>query len=216
MTFSIVARSANDEWHGVAVASAHMCVGALVPAARAGIGLATQGFPHLGHHVDGLALAVDGMAPTDILAALLDGDEERELRQVGLVGDGPGVAFTGDACSEWSGHRVGADVAVLGCDLEGPEVIADVYDTWVSHDTDGAFAVRLLTALRAGQDAGGDNRGIRSAGLLVVGPGLGYGGVGDVVVDLRVDDHDDPLFELARLLEAYAATFGSPGPVEPG
>lgn len=213
MTFSIVARSPNGAWHGVAAASAHICIGALVPAARGGAGLASQGFVNLSHRERLGEAAGD---PAGVLAALTVGDELAARRQIGLVGAvGEGVAYTGPDAPGWAGHRVGDGFAVQGCDLAGAEVLEAVAEAWLAGTPEEAFAVRLLAALAAGDEAGGDRRDVRSAALVVAGEGLGYAGIGDVMVDLRVDDHDNPLPELRRVLGAYENAFGSPGPVEP-
>src|SRR5690606_16533240 len=123
-------------------------------------------------------------------------------RQVGIVDmDGVAASHTGPACHDWAGGIVGDGYAIQGNILTGPEVVEAMEQAWAASDPDAPLADRLLAALRAGDDAGGDRRGRQSAALLVVREGAGYGGHDDVAVDLRVDDHATPIPELARLLE---------------
>ncbi|GAA1413443.1 DUF1028 domain-containing protein [Catellatospora coxensis] len=217
MTFSIVARSADGVAHGVAVASKFLAVGAAVPAAEAAVGaLATQSYANLAYRPQGLALLRTGTAAADVVAGLTAADPERESRQLGVVGrTGDGATYTGTGCHGWAGGRTGDGYAIQGNILTGPEVAAAMETAWLASDpADGAagLARRLLAALRAGDGAGGDRRGRQSAALYVVAPGEGYGGTGDVVFDLRVDDHPDPCAELSRLLDIHTLLFGKPDP----
>lgn len=213
MTFSIVARSTDGRSHGIAVASRFLAVGALVPAAEAGVGaLATQSLANLAYRPQGLALLRTGVDPAGVVAGLTAADPGRDDRQLGVVGaDGPGATYTGSACEPWAGGFAGDGYAVQGNILAGPEVAERAREAWLASDPDLPLARRLLAALRAGDAAGGDRRGRQSAALYVVGTGLGYGG-SDIGVDLRVDDHPDPCAELARLLDLHALYFSRPDP----
>ncbi|TDC42325.1 DUF1028 domain-containing protein [Micromonospora sp. KC213] len=213
MTFSIVARCADGRRHGVAVASRFLAAGALVPAAEARVGaVATQAHANLAYRQQGLALLRTGVAAVDVVAGLVAADPGRDDRQLGVVGTGGvGATWTGPACRPWAGGQAGDGWAVQGNILAGPHVLDAVRDAWLG----GAalpFAQRLLAALRAGDQAGGDRRGRQSAGLLVVERHGGYAGTGDEVVNLRVDDHPDPVTELGRLLDIHTTMFGRPDP----
>lgn len=211
MTFSIVARSGPA--FGIAVASKFLAVGAVVPAAEAGVGaVATQADANLRYHPQGLALLRTGVQPADVVAGLVATDHERAHRQVGIVGpEGPGTTYTGEECLDWAGGTAGDGYAVQGNVLTGPEVIEAMESAWLS-SPDSALARRLLAALTAGDAAGGDRRGRQSAALYVVSPGAGYGGGSDVACDLRVDDHPDPVGELRRLSDIHELLFGTPDP----
>lgn len=214
MTFSIVARSADGKAHGVAVASKFLAVGAVVPAAEAGVGaLATQSYANLAYRPQGLMLLRTGVSPSDAVAGLTAADPGRAQRQLGVVGpDGEGATYTGDACHAWAGGLTGHGFAVQGNILTGPGVVEAMRDAWLASEVGAPLARRLLAALRAGDDAGGDRRGRQSAALLVVEAGQGYGGTSDVIVDLRIDDHCDPCAELARLLDIHSLLFDKPDP----
>jgi len=215
MTFSIVARSADGASLGVAVASRFLGAGAAVPAALADVGaVATQSYANLAYRPQALALLSTGMAATETVKALIAGDAGPvDHRQVGVVGTvGDGATFTGSACHDWAGGVAGDGYAIQGNMLAGAQVVDDMEDTWLSEAGQSRLAYRLLAALRAGDEAGGDRRGRQSAALLVVAKGMGYGGTSDVVVDLRVDDHPDPVTELARLMEMHTLYFEHPDP----
>ena len=205
MTFSIVARSihpsGDPEW-GVAVASKFLAVGNAVPAAVAGIGaIATQAAANVSFKAIGLSLLDEGATAQVALDRMLEDDDQRAHRQVGIVGiDGPGATYTGAECFDWAGGYAGDDVAIQGNILVGPEVVDAMRTSWDA-SAGQPLARRLLSALTAGDGAGGDRRGRQSAALLVVREGAGYGGGDDVAVDLRVDDHTSPVTELARLLD---------------
>ncbi len=203
MTFSIVARSADGQSWGVAVASKFLAVGSAVPAAVAGVGaIATQADANVAYKGLALAHLDDGATAPVALQRLLEDDEGRDHRQVGLVDvDGAAASHTGVACLDWAGGRTGEGYAVQGNILTGPEVVEAMERALLDSDPEAALAHRLLAALAAGDGAGGDRRGRQSAALLVVRDGAGYGGLDDLAVDLRVDDHPDPVSELARLLE---------------
>ncbi|MFE9690814.1 DUF1028 domain-containing protein [Micromonospora sp. NPDC005806] len=213
MTFSIVARSADGLLHGVAVASKFLAAGALVPAAAAEVGaVATQAHVNLAYRGQGLALLRSGVAATDVIAGLVAADPGRDDRQLGVVGaTGDGATWTGPRCHPWAGGQAGDGWAAQGNILAGPQVIDAIRDAWLG-GTELPFPQRLLAALHAGDRAGGDRRGRQSAGLLVVQRRGGYAGTGDELVDLRVDDHPDPVTELGRLLDIHTMLFGKPDP----
>lgn len=215
MTFSIVARSADGSVHGVAVASKFLGVGAAVPAALADVGaVATQSYANLAYRPQALTLLGTGATATGTVQALIAGDGGPvSHRQVGVVGvAGSGATFTGDQCHPWAGGVAGDGYAIQGNMLAGPQVVADMEAAWLAGADRPRLAYRLLDALRAGDLAGGDRRGRQSAALLVVAKGMGYGGTSDVLADLRVDDHPDPVAELARLLELHTLYFERPDP----
>ncbi|MET1059913.1 MAG: DUF1028 domain-containing protein [Nocardioides sp.] len=202
MTFSIVARSADGESWGVAVTSKFLAVGSAVPAAVAGVGaIATQADANVAYKGLALAHLDTGATASEVVQALIEQDEGRDHRQVGIVdADGGAAQYTGHQCLEWAGGRTGDGYAVQGNILVGPEVVEAVEEHWLANP-DEPFARRLVGALQAGDDAGGDRRGRQSAAVLVVREGAGYGGLDDIAVDLRIDDHEDPCGELARLLD---------------
>jgi uncharacterized Ntn-hydrolase superfamily protein len=214
VTFSIVARSADGQTLGVAVASKFLAVGAMVPAAEAEVGaVATQAYANLAFRPQGLALLRTGVSPVDVVAGLTAADPGRARRQLGVVGaTRDGATFTGDACPEWAGGTAGDGFAIQGNILAGPRVVDAMRAAWLASATEPSLGRRLMAALRAGDTAGGDRRGRQSAALLVVAKGAGYGGRGDVGVDLRVDDHRDPVAELGRLIEVHALLFDRPDP----
>ena len=215
MTFSLVARSADGSQWGVAVASKFLAVGAAVPGARWGVGaIATQSFANLAYRPDGFALLSEGRTAQETLDALVAGDDLREQRQAGIVDrDGAAATFTGSQCNGWAGGRTGDGWAAQGNILTGSEVVDALADAFAG--TAGSLATRLTTALLAADRAGGDKRGRQSACVLVVSEAGGYGGGSDVLVDLRVDDHPDPVPELARLLDLHTLYFGKPESVLP-
>ena len=201
MTFSIVARSADGESWGVAVASKFLAVGSVVPAAVAGIGaIATQAEANVSWKAEALSLLDEGVPASETMHRLVDADDKRDHRQAGLVDAvGGSATHTGRECLSWAGGIAAPGVAVQGNILSGPDVVEAMKRAWDS-GTELPFAHRLLAALGAGDAAGGDRRGRQSAALFVVREGAGYGGGDDVAVDLRVDDHADPVGELTRLL----------------
>lgn len=211
-TFSIVAHDPAENAWGVAVASKFLAAGAVVSWARAGAGaVATQAFARVSAGPQGLELLAAGLSADETLERLLRDDPQRAHRQIGLVdAQGRAAAFTGEECFPWAGHRLGRGYACQGNILTGPETLdamAVAFET-----TSGELAERLLAALRAGDAAGGDRRGKQSAALLVVKPGGGYGGDNDRYLDLRVDDHPDPVNRLAELLDLHRLYFGSTPP----
>ncbi|MGH2642162.1 MAG: DUF1028 domain-containing protein [Actinomycetota bacterium] len=206
MTFSIVAADPDAGDWGVAVASKFVSVGAVVPWAKAGVGaVATQSWANTSFGPEGLGLMADGASAADALGALVDGDQGRADRQVGVVDAARRAAtFTGPGCMEWAGGATGRGFAAQGNILVGEQVVDAM--SAVFSETDGDLCDRLLAALLAGDAAGGDRRGRQSAALLVVREGGGYEGRNDRYIDLRVDDHPDAPRELTRLFDVYDAT----------
>jgi uncharacterized Ntn-hydrolase superfamily protein len=202
MTFSIVARSEDGESWGVAVASKFLAVGSAVPAAVAGVGaIATQADANVAYKGLALAHLDDGATASVALIRLLEEDDKREERQVGIVDvDGGAASHTGHACLDWAGSLTGDGYAIQGNILTGEDVVLAMETAWKTSDPEAPLAQRLLEALTAGDSAGGDARGRQAAALLVVKDGAGYGGLDDIAVDLRVDDHEAPIPELTRLL----------------
>jgi len=226
MTFSIVARSADGQSWGVAVASKFLAVGSAVPAAVAGVGaIATQADANVAYKGQALAHLDDGATASVALQRLIEDDEGRDHRQVGIVDvDGNAASHTGPACLDWAGSVTGDGYAIQGNILTGSEVVEAMEAAWLASPENASLARRLLEALAAGDAAGGDSRGRQSAALLVVEDGAGYGGLDDIAVDLRVDDAascgGEPIPELARLLglsELYltASTEDEKVPVTP-
>lgn len=203
MTFSIVARSADGESWGVAVASKFLAVGSAVPAAVAGVGaIATQADANVAYKGQALAHLDDGATASVALQRLLEEDDGRDERQVGIVDvDGNAASHTGHACLDWAGSVTGDGYAIQGNILTGEDVVTAMETAFLASDEEAPLARRLMAALAAGDAAGGDSRGRQSAALLVVREGAGYGGGDDIAVDLRVDDHTTPIEELERLLE---------------
>jgi uncharacterized Ntn-hydrolase superfamily protein len=206
VTFSIAAADLEAGDWGVAVASKFPCVGAVVPWAVARVGaVATQAWANTSFGPDGLRRMGDGDDAEEALRRLLDDDEGREDRQVGLVDASGGAAtFTGGRCMDWSGGVTGDGFAAQGNILAGEQVVAELARAFT--ETDGDLCDRLLAALLAGDAAGGDRRGRQSAALLVVREGGGYEGRNDRYIDLRVDDHPEAPRELARLFDVWDAT----------
>jgi uncharacterized Ntn-hydrolase superfamily protein len=213
-TFSIVAHDAHEASWGVAVASKFLAVGAVVPYARAGVGaVATQSLANLTYGEEGLSLMGQGLTAAEALQRLTAADEGRELRQAGLVdARGRAATFTGGGCMPWAGGLTGDGFAVQGNILAGEAVILSMAEAF--ERATGELADRLHAALLAGDRAGGDRRGRQSAALLVVKPGGSYGGYSDRYLDLRVDDHADPVPELGRLLALHHLFLGESRPEE--
>lgn len=216
MTFSIVARTSDGQSYGVAVASKFLAVGAAVPAAEVAIGaIATQATANLAYRPQGVALLRHGATAAQTVAGLIAADPGRKTRQLGVVGvSGDGATFTGDECNAWAGGCSGDGYACQGNILTGPDVVAELERAWLAGSPDAPLATRLLAALAAGDAAGGDRRGRQSAAVYVVSPAAGYGGGSDVAVDLRVDDHPEPIPELRRLLSLHELYFGRPDPTQ--
>lgn len=199
-TFSIVAFDPKTGDLGIAVASKVLAVGAIVPYAQAKVGaIATQAFANTTYGPRGLMLLKKGLTPQQALERLLKADKDRDYRQVGIV-DAKGriATYTGKKCLPWAGHVVGKGYAVQGNILAGEQVVKAMARAF--EEAKGELAERLMAALEAGEAAGGDSRGKQSAALLVVREKGGYAGFDDRYIDLRVDDHPEPVKELRRLL----------------
>src|SRR4051794_1845406 len=203
MTFSIVARSTDGESWGVAVASKFLVVGAIVPAAVAGVGaIATQADANVAYKGLALSHLDEGATASVALQRLLEEDDKHDDRQVGIVdAEGGAATHTGHGCLAWAGGVTGDGYAIQGNILAGDFVVEAMRDAFEATDGDEPLARRLPAALAAGDDAGGDRRGRQSAALLVVREGAGYAGGDDIAADLRVDDHPNPVTELSRLLD---------------
>jgi len=212
MTFSIVARDTQTGELGIAVQSKFLAVGSVVPWARAGIGaIATQSWANTTYGPRGLELLASGVPAGEVLTHLTQNDDGRALRQVGIVGvNGVPATYTGNECFPWAGGHVGEDYTCQGNILVGEETVLAMARTF--EETAGALCDRLVVALAAGQAAGGDSRGQQSAALLVVREGGGYGGFNDRCIDLRVDDHPQPIDELQRILQLHKLYLSPPDP----
>ncbi|MBX3063000.1 MAG: DUF1028 domain-containing protein [Anaerolineae bacterium] len=208
MTFSIVAYSRDEQAWGVAVASKFLAAPAVVSWARASAGaVATQAFAKVSFGADGLALMAGGLSAEEMLAKLLSTDEDAEDRQVGVVdAKGNAAAHTGEDCFDYKGHLVGEGFTCQGNILVGRQVLEEMAAAYRS--ASGELADRLIVALLAGDRAGGDRRGRQSAGVLVVKENGGYGGDNDRYIDLRVDDHPDPVMRLRELAKLHHLYFG--------
>jgi uncharacterized Ntn-hydrolase superfamily protein len=211
-TYSIVGADPEAGECGVAVQSKFLAVGAFVPWARGGVGaVATQAFAEITYGHRGLDLLAAGASPEQAIERLVSSDEMREHRQVGVVAaDGKSATFTGSDCFEHATGIAGDNFAAQGNILTSPDVPEAMASTFTT--TGGNLATRLLAALVAGQDAGGEKRGMESAALLVVRPGGGYGGNHDRWLDLRVDHSDSPIDDLGRLFELHTLYFGRTSP----
>jgi uncharacterized Ntn-hydrolase superfamily protein len=205
-TFSIVARDPEQNAVGVAVQSKFVSVGSVVPFASADAGaIATQSFANVAYGPDGLDLLREGHSAEDVIEELTASDDQSPERQVGVVGqDGSIGAFTGDECFEYAGDVQGEHYTVQGNILENRETLSAMADTYES--TAGGLPERLIAALHAGNETGGDRRGEQSAALYVAKPGGGYDGANDRWIDVRVDDHDRPIDELERVFRVYDVT----------
>jgi uncharacterized Ntn-hydrolase superfamily protein len=205
-TFSIVAVDREAGEVGCAVQSKYFSVGSVVSWARAGVGaVATQAAGVAVYGPRALDELARGASPDEAIERVLADDDERETRQLGVVAaDGRAAAYTGAACNEWAGHRTGAGYAVQGNILAGAAVVDDMARAF--EETDGPLVHRLVAALDAGQAAGGDRRGQQSAAVVV--ERLHAGGETregiDRVCDLRVEDHEQPIAELRRLVGIWA------------
>ncbi|WLD93136.1 DUF1028 domain-containing protein [Alkalihalobacillus sp. AL-G] len=206
-TFSIVGYDPKTEELGIAVQSKFIGVGSVVPWAKAGIGaVATQSYANTSYGPQGLEYMASGKTAEETIKLLTEPDEERELRQVGVVdANGNAATFTGNDCYDWAGGRTGHHNAAQGNILVSQETVDAMGETF--ERTEGTLAERLLKALDAGQQAGGDSRGKQSAALLIVREEGGYGGFNDRAIDLRVDDHPEPIKELIRIHDLHQLYF---------
>jgi uncharacterized Ntn-hydrolase superfamily protein len=194
MTWSIIARDHATGQLGIAVATRFFAVGARVPHIAAGFGgIATQALTNPYYGIDGVRLLREGRAPRDIVDGLTAADPGRDSRQLHIMDAGGRIAaHTGSECVDWCGHIEGTGFSIAGNMLAGARVLDETAQTYAAK-AQLPFARRLIAALRAGEAAGGDKRGRQSAAVLI------YGDEEWSTLDLRVDDHRDPLGELERL-----------------
>jgi uncharacterized Ntn-hydrolase superfamily protein len=194
MTWSIIARDSSTGQFGIAVATRFFAVGARVPYIAAGHGgIATQALTNPYYGIDGLKLLREGRSPGDIVKTLIAADSGRESRQLHILDAGGRIAsYTGSECVDWCGHVAGNGFSIAGNMLAGAQVLDDTATAYVANEK-LPFAQRLIAAMRSGEAAGGDKRGKQSAALLI------YGEEEWSDLDMRVDDHADPLAELGRL-----------------
>jgi uncharacterized Ntn-hydrolase superfamily protein len=213
-TFSIVAYDPGRQEWGVAVQSKFLAVAAVVSWARVGAGaVATQSYANLSYGPDGLDMMSQGVAADEVLAKLTAKDEEKDLRQVGVVDkEGRAAAFTGQGCYDWAGHIVGDGFTCQGNILVPGTIEAMVAKYVAVRGREGELVDWLVAALDAGQAAGGDSRGRQAAGVLVVRENGGYGGKTDRYLDLRVDDDPYPIRKLERLVQMHHLFFGQVNP----
>jgi uncharacterized Ntn-hydrolase superfamily protein len=208
-TYSICACDLDAGQWGVATQSKFLAVGSIVPWAAPQVGaIATQAYANPRYGPRGLALLGEGLSADEVVERLTAEDDGRAIRQLGVVdGQGRGATFTGAECMAWAGGRVGDGYAAQGNILVSGETVDALAVTFES--TAGTpLVTRLLDCLDAADAAGGDSRGRQSAALLVVERDGGYAGLSDTLVDLRVDDHEDPLGELRRLHAIHDDLFG--------
>ena len=194
MTWSIIARESATGRFGIAVATRFFAVGARVPHIAAGFGaVATQALVNPYYGIDGLRLLRAGKSPRDAIELLKAGDSGHASRQVHVMdASGRIAAYTGPECVDWCGHVEGVGFSIAGNMLAGARVLDDTAAALMA-DASLPFAQRLIVAMRAGEAAGGDKRGKQSAALLI------HGSEEWSDLDLRADDHTDPLGELERL-----------------
>ncbi|HTY07785.1 MAG TPA: DUF1028 domain-containing protein, partial [Candidatus Edwardsbacteria bacterium] len=197
-----------EEW-GVAVQSRFLAVGAVVPYAQAGIGaIASQAWGNPNFGPQALELLSAGISADSAMKVILAADTSREYRQVGIVdGKGNAATFTGKLCQSWAGGITGKGFCVQGNILAGDSVVKGMAAAF--EVSAGPLSHRLIAALYGGQKYGGDKRGMQSAAILVVSKDGGYSGFDDRMIDLRVDDHKEPIKELERLLVLHEKTFGA-------
>ena len=196
MTWSIIAHEATTGMVGLAVSTCAFAVGARVPSIETGIGVvASQSFVNPFYGPQALALLKQGASAQEAVDAITTADEGRSQRQVHIMDNHfRFAAYTGDGCVDWCGHLIRDTFSVAGNMLAGPQVIEQTADFYAAHP-ELPFAQRLLLALKAGEDAGGDKRGKQSAALLI------HDQEDYAYLDIRVDDHADPLAELIRVEE---------------
>jgi uncharacterized Ntn-hydrolase superfamily protein len=212
-TFSLVAKDPNSHDLGVVVASKFLAVGSVVPWVRAGVGaVATQSYANTSFGVYALGKLQAGEDIASIASAFAAADPEQQSRQYGVVAaNGNSYSFTGSECHPWAGGRSGQNYAAQGNLLAGAEVVDALAETFLAR-SDLPFPERLLESLKAADACGGDARGRQSAALYVARASGGYAGFNDRYIDLRVDDHPSPIFELGRLLGIHRLLFERPDP----
>ncbi|HEY7178924.1 MAG TPA: DUF1028 domain-containing protein [Gaiella sp.] len=209
-TYSLCACDlAAGQW-GVATQSKFLAVGSVVPWAEPHVGaVATQAYANPRYGPEGLALLREGLGAEEVVARLTSADDECAQRQLGIVdAEGRAASYTGDGCHAWAGGRTGEGYAAQGNILVSGATVDALAETFEA-SAGRPLAERLLDCLDAAEAAGGDSRGRQSAALLVVERDGGYASLSDVLVDLRVDDHPDPLVELRRIYRLHDALFGT-------
>jgi uncharacterized Ntn-hydrolase superfamily protein len=207
-TYSIAACDLEAQQWGVAVQSKFPAVGSVVPWAEPEVGaIATQAYANPSYGPNGLALLREGLSASEIVERLTSEDEGRDDRQLGVVdAHGGSASWTGPGCNEWAGGRTGSGYAAQGNILVGEETVAALASTFEGN-SQLPLVRRLLDCLTAAQTAGGDRRGQQSASVLVVQRNGGYAGLSDSLVDLRVDDHEQPIDELRRIYGIHRRLF---------
>ncbi|PLT28755.1 DUF1028 domain-containing protein [Peribacillus deserti] len=207
MTYSIAGFDPKEKEWGIAVQSKFLGVGAVVPWAKAGVGaVATQSYANTAYGPLALAAMENGISAEEALNDLISHDPDREMRQVGLIdAKGNPATYTGSQCYDWAGGITGPHFAAQGNILVDEKTVQAMADSFLN--SEGPLAERLLHALHAGQEAGGDSRGQQSAAILVVKEQGGYGGYNDRFVDLRVEDHPEPITELIRIYNLHQLYF---------
>jgi uncharacterized Ntn-hydrolase superfamily protein len=207
-TYSIVACDLDAQQWGVSVQSKFLSVGSVVPWAEPHVGaIATQAYANPRYGPNGLKLLREGLSAQEVVDRLTSEDEGRDHRQVGVVDrEGNAATYTGTECLDWAGGRTGDGYAAQGNILVSKETVDALAETFDS--TSGPLAERLIDCLAAAQEAGGDSRGQQSSALLVVERDGGYARMSDVVVELRVEDHELPIEELRRIYTLHDEIFG--------
>jgi len=195
MTFSVTARCPDTGDLGIAISTAVPAVGNRCIYVKVDVGaVATQSFTNVMLGVNGIKLLELGLSPDNAITSLLEEDDNRELRQVGAIDSfGRTFAWTGKKCIDWAGHLVGSDHVIAGNMLVSKDTIMAMSESFQS--IGGELSNRLLTALEAGQNAGGDKRGRVSAAILVASK------QDKRYHNLRVDAHSDPVNELRRIYD---------------
>jgi uncharacterized Ntn-hydrolase superfamily protein len=209
-TYSLCACDLDAGQWGVVTQSKFLAVGSIVPWAAPEVGaIATQSFANARYGPDGLALLREGHPAEEVVERLIADDTDREQRQLGVVdAQGGAATFTGTGCHAWAGGRRGFGFAAQGNILVSEATVAALATSFEG-SAGRSLAERLLEALVAAESAGGDRRGRQSSAILVVQRNGGYAGLSDAVVDLRVDDHPEPINELLRIYGIHDRLFGT-------
>ncbi len=203
MTFSIVAYDPIKKEWGVGVQSKFVAVGAIVPFAKANVGvIATQARANTSYGPKGLALLESGFTAEETIEILIKKDGEKEHRQIGVIDKfGNSASFTGRECFDWAGYIIGENYACQGNILASEEVVASMSTAFLS--TSGDLVEKIFAALEAAQEKGGDRRGREAAAILIVKERGAYDGGTDRYIDIRVDEHPTPIKELRKVFEVY-------------
>ena len=208
-TYSIVACDLEAQQWGVSVQSKFLSVGSVVPWAEPHVGaVATQAYANPRYGPNGLQLLREGLSAQEVVDRVTGEDEGRDHRQLGIVdAQGNAATYTGRECMDWAGGRTGTNYAAQGNILVSAATVDALAETFES-SAGRPLADRLIDCLAAAQAAGGDSRGQQSSALLVVQRDGGYAGMSDVVVELRVEDHERPIEELRRIYTLHDEIFG--------